>query len=184
MLNLLAQVVYLAAEEEPEGIDLIIPATEELIAGIIAFAIVFGLVLWLWPKRIRPALEARREAIAGQLSEAEEAKVEAQSLLDDYRQQLNEARSEANRIVEDARQQGESVRSEIVARAESEAEEITRRAREEAGAERERAAAALRGEVAELSLDLAQRVVSESVDREAQQALVDQFISDLDGMSE
>ena len=31
MMNLLAQVVYLAAEEEPEGIDLVIPEMNELI---------------------------------------------------------------------------------------------------------------------------------------------------------
>ena len=47
MINLLAQVAYWAAEEgeaPPEGIDLVIPAIEELIAGIIAFGIVFLLV--------------------------------------------------------------------------------------------------------------------------------------------
>ena len=48
MINLLAQVAYWAAEEgeaPPEGIDLVIPAIEELIAGIIAFGIVFLLVM-------------------------------------------------------------------------------------------------------------------------------------------
>ena len=45
MQYVLAQVIYLAAEaEEPEGIDLVIPEMNELIAGIIAFSIVFLVV--------------------------------------------------------------------------------------------------------------------------------------------
>ena len=67
MQYVLAQVIYLAAEaEEPEGIDLVIPEMNELIAGIIAFSIVF-LVVWRWGRpAINRALEARQDAITGQ----------------------------------------------------------------------------------------------------------------------
>jgi len=47
MLRIAAAIQIIAAEEEPEGIDLILPETKELIAGIIAFAIVF-LFVRLW----------------------------------------------------------------------------------------------------------------------------------------
>jgi F-type H+-transporting ATPase subunit b len=185
MLNLFAQVVYLAAEgeEPPEGIDLVIPEINELIAGIVAFAIVF-LAIWLWARpAISRALAARQDAITGQLQQAEKTKVEAESLLEDYRKQLAEARAEANRIVDEARSTAETMRSEIVARAESEAAEITRRAREEAVAEKGRAEAQIRDEVASLSLALAQKVVAESVDANAQRALVDRYIDDLGSLS-
>lgn len=184
MSKLFATIVYLAAEEEPEGIDLVLPEFEELIAGVIAFAIVF-IAFWRWGvPAIKRALDARQQAITGQLEEAEKAKEEAESLLGDYRKQLAEARTEANRIVEDARQTAESVRSDVVAKAESEAAEITRKARDEAAAEKERAADQIRQEVAALSLDLAQRVVGESVDRNAQQALVDRYIDELGDLDE
>lgn len=186
MFNLLAQVVYLAADEEapPEGIDLVIPEFEELIAGIIAFAIVFILIWWKVRPAIAETLAARQEAITGQLTEAETAKQEAESLLDDYRTQLSQAKDEANRIVDDARQAADALRGDLVGKAEAEAESIRGKARDDAAAEKERAAAEIRDEVASLSLDLAQKVVAGTVDESAQQSLVDQYIADLGGLED
>ena len=185
MLNLFAQVVYLAAAEgeEPEGIDLVIPEINELIGGVIAFAIVFAAV-WIWGRpAIRRALENRQQAIAGQLEHAEEAKAEAQSLLEDYRQQLARAREEANRIVEQARHQAEGVRADLLAKAEAEAAERRRRADEEISAERERLAASLQDQFRDFSLEVAQRAVRQTIDRDAQLAIIDSTISEIGGLS-
>jgi F-type H+-transporting ATPase subunit b len=185
MTELFANVVYLAAEggEEPEGIDLVLPATDELIVGIFAFALVFFAVWrWLLPS-IQRSLDARRDAITGQLNEAENAKVEAESLLTDYRQQLADARTEANRIVDDARKAADETKAGIEAKAQADAAEIIRKAREDAATEKERATAAIRGEVAALSLAMAQKAVAETVDEDAQRALVEQYLADLDGMA-
>ena len=86
-----------------------------------------------------------------------------------------------NRIVEDARQAGEVVRADIVAKAEQEAEAIKSRARDDLVGERERAATAMQHEVASLSLDVAEKVIGSSLDRDGQQALVEQYIEDLGG---
>ncbi|HEY5652104.1 MAG TPA: F0F1 ATP synthase subunit B [Acidimicrobiia bacterium] len=169
-----------AATTESEGINLLLPPTSELIAGLIAFAIIFAFA-WKWVlPAVNRTLEARQQAITGQLTAAEDAKREAEGLLADYRAQLAKARDEANRIVEEARATGESLRSDIVGKAQTEAETVARRAREEAVAERERAATAIRNEVATLSLDLAQKVVAGSIDSKAQKALVDRYIADLE----
>lgn len=169
-------------EEESSGIDLLIPESSELIAGLIAFAIIF-FVVWKWvlPK-VDEMLEARQQAITGQLTEAENAKQEAENLLDDYKAQLASARGEANRIVDDARQTADGLKSDIVSKAESEAAEIARKARDEAAAEKDRVAGQIRDEVAALSLDVAQKVVAESVDESAQRALVDRYIDELEGL--
>ncbi len=180
MLNLLAQVVYLAAEEAPpEGIDLVIPEIEELIAGIIAFSIVFVLIWWKVRPAIAETLAARQEAITGQLTQAETSKREAASLLDDYKKQLAQAKDEANTIVEDARQAADVLGTDLVDKAEAEAETIRGKARTDAGAEMERAAAQVKTQVATLSLELAQKVVAGSVDESAQRELVDRYIDDL-----
>lgn len=183
MLTLLTRIAYQAGEEvhdEPSGLDLVLPEINELIAGVIAFAIVF-IAVWVWLRpKISETLSARQEAITGQLTAAEATKHEAESLLMDYKQQLAKAREEANKIVEDARRSAEALRSDVVGKAEAEAETIVRKAREEAAGERARAAAAIRDEVAALSLDLARRVVTESVDAAAQKKLVDRYISELE----
>ena len=189
MLRMLAPAILLAQEaethvEEPQGIDLLIPETSELIAGILAFVIIFFFV-WKWVlPAVNRTLEARREAITGQVTEAEKTRAEAESLLADYRKQLADARGEADKIVEAAKESAESVKGDIVAKATDEAAGITRKAREEAAAERDRAAAGIRGEIAALSVELAQRAVAGTVDEAAQAALVDRFLDELDGMDE
>lgn len=175
--------IVAAAEEEAEGIDLLLPETSELIAGILAFAIIFFFI-WKWAlPALNRTLEARQQAIAGQLQEAERAKAEAESLLTDYKAQVAGAREEANSIIEEARSTAETMRSDIVARAETEATSIVERARADVAAEKDRAAAALRQDVADLSLDMAEKVVAGSLDRDAQRALVDRYLQELGEIS-
>lgn len=170
------------AEESGEGIDLLIPETSELIAGILAFILIF-IVVWKWAlPALNAMLERRQHAVRADLESAEQAKQEAEALLKDYQAQLAGAREEANRIVEEARQSGESVRADIVARAEEEAAAIKQRAEEDVAGERDRLAASMQREVASLSLDVAEKVLGESLDGEAQRRLVDRYIQDLGGV--
>lgn len=184
MLNL--STAFLLATEEGEestsNIDLVLPDMAELIAGILAFSIVF-FVVWKWAlPTINKTLEARRQAITGQIAEADRAKAEAESLLSDYRAQLAEAKADGNRIIEEARGTAEQLKSDIVARAESEAEQILAKAREEAGAEKSRALAEARGQVGQLSVDLAGKIVGEALDAKAHKDLVDRYLADLEQM--
>ena len=178
--------LILAAEESSEGesggIDLLLPAPEELIAGIIAFAIVFFFV-WRWAvPALSKTLEARQGQIAAEYESAEKAKTEAESLLNDYRSQLAGANAEAEQIVADARDAGDALKADIVARAESEAEQIKNRAQDDVETERARIAGELRRQVADLSIDVAERVVGDSIDAERQRELVDRYIDDLGGV--
>ncbi len=167
---------------EPGGIDLLLPASSELIAGLLAFAIIF-IFVWKWVlPTVDKRLEARQQAITGQLTAAETAKLEAESLLVDYKQQVAGARDEANRIVEDARRNAETLRVETVSRANTEAAEIVRKARDEAAGEKDRAAVGIRAEVAALSLAVAEKAVVGAVDAKAHQKLVDQYIAELGGL--
>ena len=67
-LVLLAQVEETTPVDEPSGIDLLLPPTSELIAGLIAFVIIFAFV-WRWVlPAVNRTLEARQQAIVGQLT--------------------------------------------------------------------------------------------------------------------
>jgi len=182
-MQFLNALVVLATEEGGEsggGLSLVLPHPEELIAGILAFLIVF---FFVWRKAlpsINKTLEARQQAITGQLSEAEESKREAESLLADYRAQLAEAKTEGNRIIEEARTAGEQLKADVVARAEEEATQILDKAREEAENEKTRALAEARREVGEISVGLAEKIVGESLDDKMQQDLIDRYLADLE----
>ncbi len=174
----------LLAQEETSGsnVALVLPEPAELIAGIVAFAIVFFFV-WKWAlPTINKTLAARQDAITGQIAEAEKAKAEAESLLADYRAQLAEAKADGNKIVEEARGAAEQLKADIVAKAESEAGKIVAKARDESGAEKARALADARVQVGEISIDLAGRIVGESLDAEAHKQLVERYLADLELM--
>lgn len=183
-MNLFAQAMILAAAAEGGGggVNLILPDRDELIAGIVAFLIVFGFIWFKGRHWISRMLTARQEAVTSQLREAEQAKVEAENLLAERRKEVAGARDEANRIVEESRRSAEAIRADILAKAKAESDELARRAREGIEADRERATEQVRDLVAVLSLELAQKVVAGSVDSEAQQVLVNRYIDELEGM--
>ena len=114
------------AQEEAEStsnVSLVLPETNELIAGIVAFAIVFFFV-WKWAlPAINRILEARQQAIVGRLDEAEKAKTDAEKLRADYERQLAEARAKGNQIIEEARKTAEQLKNDMVQRAQAEAEQ-------------------------------------------------------------
>ncbi len=72
------------------------------------------------------------------------------------------------------------VRSETIERANGEAEAILARAREEAASEADRALQAAKADVANISLDLAEKVVGQSLDRDAQMGLVNAYLDELE----
>jgi F-type H+-transporting ATPase subunit b len=177
-----AQTLLIAAEETEEsgGLEILLPPLNELVAGIIAFAIVFFFIWRYAVPAINRMLEQRQAAIAGQIGEAEKAKAEAESLLADYRGQLAEARTEGNKIIEEARESAEQMRADIIAKAEADADQIRARAREEAAGERARALADARSQVGDISVDLAGKIVGESLDQQAHQGLIDRYLADLE----
>jgi F-type H+-transporting ATPase subunit b len=175
--------LILAAEEEREGLDLVLPEMAELVGGAIAFLIVFFfLAKFAWP-RIQETVQSRENTIQKSLEDAEGAKNEAQGILDEYKAQLADARSEANRVIEEARQSAEQVRKDMIAKAERDAEGVVAKAQEQIEAERQRTVQELQTTIANLSLDLAEKVVGRSLDRNAQSDLVDAYIREVSGMS-
>jgi F-type H+-transporting ATPase subunit b len=96
---------------------------------------------------------------------------------------LSGAREDANRIIEEARRTAESLRQDMTRKAEEEARGIVARAQEEIRAERDRVFQELKIQVGELSLALAGRMVGESLDRDRQLRLVDEYIAELQEMT-
>lgn len=186
-MNLFTMLLFTAedaehAADEPSGLDLLLPRDiNEIIVGVIAFAVVFGFIWKVASPAFNELLENRQKTIKSDLEAAQAEKAEAAALKEDYSAQLSGAREEATRIVEEARQVGESARADIVSRAEGEAEAIKTRAQQELEAERDRTVGAMRREVAGLSIDVAEKLVGRNLDQQGQQALVDQFIEELGG---
>jgi F-type H+-transporting ATPase subunit b len=170
---------YLAAAAEHNPI---VPLWQELVLGSIAFAIVcYVLMKFVFP-RMEETFRARVDAIEGGLKRAEEAQAEANGLLEQYRAQLAEARTEAARIRDEARADAEGIRQDLLTTAREESERIINAGRDQLAAQREHIVRDLRAEVGSLAVELAGRIVGESLADEARsRGTVDRFISELGG---
>ncbi|MEV6489626.1 F0F1 ATP synthase subunit B [Actinoplanes sp. NPDC051633] len=171
--------VYLAAEEVEH--NPIVPLWQEVVLGFIAFGLLcFVLMKFVFP-RMEETFRARVDAIEGGIKRAEEAQAEANKLLEQYRAQLAEARTEAARIRDEARADAEGIRQDVLAKAREESDRIISAGREQLAAQRESIVRELRQEVGTLAVDLAGRIVGESLADEARtRGTVDRFIAELD----
>jgi F-type H+-transporting ATPase subunit b len=172
--------MYLAqAQQNPLAPDL-----TELIIGAVAFLIVFGLLGKVLLPRISKTLAERTDAIEGGLRRAEEAQEEAKQTLEQYRAQLADARHEAARLREEAKEQGAQLKAELRAEGEAERQRIVETAHAQLDADRQQAITALRAEIGTLAVELASRIVGESLEDEARQRrTVDRFLEQLEGQS-
>jgi F-type H+-transporting ATPase subunit b len=181
--------LYLAVDEsvplEESGPNPVVPNVGELIIGTITFAIVaYVLMKYVWP-RMEATFQARRDAIEGGIQRAEEAQLEAQRLLGEYRQQLAEARTEAAQIRDNARAEGQRIIEEMRTTAQEESARIVARGEEQLTVQRQQVVRELRGEIGTLATSLAERVVGESLAADAaRQRTVDRFLDDLDDMAQ
>jgi F-type H+-transporting ATPase subunit b len=156
--------------------NLILPATNEIIWGGLAFVVLL-LVMWKYAlPPVRNLMKQREDRIRDDLERAEQARTEAEGELANYRRQVADARNEAARIIEEARQSADEVKRQIQAQAESDAAGIRARAQEDIQLATDRAQADLQGRVAELSIELAEKIVERNLDRDTQMALVESYI--------
>jgi F-type H+-transporting ATPase subunit b len=168
----------LAAEAGPNPL---LPHTNELIVGIIAFALLFFFLKKAVYPRFEQTFRERQETIEGGIRRAQEAQAEAQRLLEQYKAQLAEARTEAAKIRDDARAEGARIVEELRAEAQEQSQRIIQRGEETLAAERERLVAQLRAEVGEIAVELAERIIGESLADEARRAgTIDRFLAELD----
>ena len=160
----------------------LVPNLTELITGLIAFFIIFGILGKILLPRITKTLEERTDKIEGGLQRAEEAQAEANRVLDQYRAQLADARHEASRLREEARQQGAQIIAEMREQAQAEARRVTEGAQAQIDADRQQAFQSLQAEIGTLAVQLAGKIVGESLEDEARQRrMVDRFLADLEG---
>jgi F-type H+-transporting ATPase subunit b len=159
----------------------LIPDLSELIIGAIAFAIVF-VILWrvLMP-RIQQTLQERTDQIEGGLKRAEDAQAEAQRVLQQYQAQLADARHEASRLRQDAQEEGARILAELREQGEAERQRLVAAAHEQIETDRAQAIQALRAEMGALAVELAGRIVGESLEEVARQRrVVDRFLTELE----
>jgi F-type H+-transporting ATPase subunit b len=140
---------------------------------------VFLVLMWTFAfKPVAKMLEDRRTRIEQGLRDAEQAKKDRESAEQERVTALAEARREANDILARAQKVAQETRDADIAATRAELERMKVRASEDIAAEKQRALAELRGEVADLALQAAGRVVRETMTDQRQRRLVEEFLAD------
>ena len=169
----------LAASENP-----LIPPLGEIIIGLIAFGILYLVMRLLVSPRFEQVFVARREAIEGGIERAEAMQAEAKEALEKYRAQLAEARSEAAQIRDQARAEGQQIVEDLRRQAQEESARIVARGEEQLATARQQIVNELRGQIGTIAVELAGRVVGESLADDARRrGTVDRFLEELDDMA-
>ena len=176
---MLHAVITAAGEAEP--INPLIPAPYDLLWSAVSFAIILIAFWKFFLPRMQELLDARAEAIEGNIEKASRAEAAANAALEEYNKQLAEARAEAAGIREAAREDGKRILAELKEQAGIEAARVTASAQAQIEAERQAAVVSLRAEVGTLAIDLASGVIGESLaDDKKAAAVVDRFLADLE----
>jgi F-type H+-transporting ATPase subunit b len=151
------------------------------IAELVGFVIIVVVLGRTLVPRINQALAERQEMIRRSYSDAEEAKARLDAAEAEYRELIASARADAARQREEAREEGAQILADLRAQAQVESERIRQAAQQQLEAERTRTVEALRAEVGTLAVELAGRVVGESLTDDARQKrVVERFLTEVE----
>jgi F-type H+-transporting ATPase subunit b len=153
--------------------------------GLMIWTIVCFLATFIFLKkvafgRIQARIEDRRDSIARAIAEADHARDEARSLLEEHRKLIGQAKTESEEILAEARRVSESQRERV--RAETEEDRLrrldeTRRQIEQAT---QQALGEIREEVGKLSLLAAEKITRKSLTGADQSRLIDEALAEID----
>jgi F-type H+-transporting ATPase subunit b len=162
------------------GSFLITPNVGIMIWTIVVFAIsLFILRKWVFPL-IGEALDKRAKTIEGEIDAAAELRLQADKVLEEYRERLKEARAQSEEIVQRARQSAESHEHEGRERGKQILEEAAKRAERDIEAASKRALDDIRREVADLTVIATEKVTRKTLDDADQRRLVEEALGELD----
>jgi F-type H+-transporting ATPase subunit b len=147
---------------------------------LLSFGIlVFLLAKFAW-KPILKALKEREQSIEDSLRSAEKARNEMANLKADNEKLLAEARNERDKILKEAREAKENIINEARGKASEEADRLIKIARESIHNEKMAAITDLKNQVANLSIEIAEKVIRQQLSTdEKQKALVAEMLKDV-----
>ena len=172
------------AEEENTGMRLLIPNMAEFVPACIAFLIIwFIMAKFAWPMVLK-MMEDREQKIQGDLDAAAKAHADASAAKAAVDAKLEEAQLKANNIIAEAKHDAEVMQADMLSEAQKEAQAIIAKAHDVIDAERSKAMAELSGSVIDLSVEIAGKIIGETLDVEQQRALAIKYLAEVGSLND
>ena len=147
----------------------------------ITFLILLGVLTRFAWKPLLKALETRENEISQSLEDAEKAKQELERLSAESDEIIAKARSEAQGIVSEGKKAAEQLTATTLNKAKEEAMANLSAAKEQIKIERDKAIVEIKGEVVNLSLSIAEKLVKKNLSKEDNKSLIDESLKNVKG---
>jgi F-type H+-transporting ATPase subunit b len=149
-----------------------------LLAQIINFIILFGLLYLVAYKPIMRMLDERSRKIKESMEQTEHIKQQAERAEEEAKKRINAAAKEGQEAVARAVKTGEEVKREAQEQAKQEAEALIVRARSEIQHERDEAIDELREEFADITIEAAGKVIDRTLDKKAHREIIQKVLDE------
>ncbi len=146
---------------------------------LLIFALLLILVKHFAWGPVTEMMEKRRQKVINDLEQAESDRKKAELLANQRQAALKDSKQEATQILSTAKSNAEKTKNEIVSQADSEAAAIRKQASKDAAQAKADALNEARDQVADISVAIAEKVISKNLTAADQKDLVDSFIKGL-----
>jgi F-type H+-transporting ATPase subunit b len=166
------------------GADILIPKPAEFVPALIAFFAIWAILAKMaWPAIIK-ILDAREQKITGDLKAAEDAKAKAEESVRVQEDKIAAADRQAADIIAAAKREAEAERSKIIAEAQASAVSIIAKAHDAIDSERKKAMVQLSGQVVDLSVEIAAKIIGDALDENEQRRLAERYLMEVGDLNE
>ncbi|MFK7788745.1 MAG: F0F1 ATP synthase subunit B [Phycisphaeraceae bacterium] len=151
----------------------------EAIWNLLVFTILLAVLAKFVFPVIRDGLKAREAKLEGDLTAAEKAKADAEASVAEYKLKIAEAQKEAQVVIDEAKKSAEQVAAKIKSETETEIGKMKERAQAEIASAKDAALGEVYAQTAELSTQIASRILKREINASDQQQLVSDSLAEL-----
>lgn len=151
----------------------------EAIWNLLIFLIVLGILAKFVFPVIRDGLKAREAKLEGDLTAAEQAKADAEASVAEYKAKIADAQKEAQAVIDEAKKSAEQVAMKVKSDAEAEIVKMKERATAEIESAKDAALGEVYAQTAELSTQIAGKILKREINAADQQQLVSDSLAEL-----
>lgn len=164
----------------PEGGGSLIDVNPGLIIWtVITFVILLFVLKKVAWKPILTALDQREASIRESIERAEQAKAEAQKILDENNSNLAKAEDESRKLIEQGREYAEKMKNQILQEGKEQSKKIIDDAAAEIDRRKEAAFNELKNQIADIALLVAEKLLNEKLDPQTYKKITDKYINEI-----
>ncbi|WP_395318845.1 F0F1 ATP synthase subunit B [Fructilactobacillus frigidiflavus] len=151
---------------------------DALFYAILFLILMFAIKVVAW-KPVTKMMQDRADKISDDIDTAEKARNKAVALEKQRQEALANSQEEAGEIINKAQQTGDKRRDTIIEEARSDAQSLKEKAQADIEQQKKDALADSKNDVADLSIEIASKIIKKSLNADDQKALIDSYIEGL-----